>query len=190
MRGHIKTLSIVSVILLLSVACGGGSDRDVTATNQTNESSNSETDSSRESLTESVEEDSAPVESEPSSSSSTTANENGETSTAEDEPAYEMFGDIVWPCNPGTASGATDQGVSDKTIEAWKHLAEKKNWRIVQLPNGYYQTEYRNIEEDTWYDVTRRETVESAEAAIDGSIDHYKKRIDFLKGPKVVKTFK
>ena len=59
-------LSIVSVILLLSVACGGGSDRDVTATNQTNESSNSETDSSRESLTESVEEDSAPVESEPS----------------------------------------------------------------------------------------------------------------------------
>ena len=62
MRGHIKKLSIVSVILLLSVACGGGSDRDVNATNQTNESSNSETDSSRGSLTESVEEDRAPVE--------------------------------------------------------------------------------------------------------------------------------
>ena len=44
--------------------------------------------------------------------------------------------------------------------------------------------------EDTWYDVTRRETIESAEAAIDGSIEHYEKRLDFLKGPKVVKTFK
>ena len=89
-----------------------------------------------------------------------------------------------------TRSWSSQPQISDKTIEAWKHLADKKNWRIVQLPNGYYQTEYRNIEEDTWYDVTRRETVESAEAAIDGSIDHYKKRIDFLKGPKVVKTFK
>jgi len=38
-------------------------------------------------------------------------------------------------------------------------------------------------------DVTRRETLESAEAAIDGSIDHYTKKLDFVKGPKVVKTF-
>ena len=78
----------------------------------------------------------------------------------------------------------------DETIELWKHLADKKNWRIVQLPNGYYQTEYRDIEEDKWYDVTRRETIESAEAAIDGSVEHYTKKIDFLKGPKVIKTFK
>ena len=79
----------------------------------------------------------------------------------------------------------------DETIELWKHLADKTNWRIVQLPNGYYQTEYRDIEKnDDWYDVTRRETIESAEAAIDGSVEHYKKRIDFIKGPKVVKTFK
>ena len=89
-----------------------------------------------------------------------------------------------------TRSWSSQPQITEETVEAWKHLADKKNWRIVQLPNGYYQTEYRNIEEDTWYDVTRRETVESAEAAIDGSIDHYKKRIDFLKGPKVVKTFK
>ena len=80
--------------------------------------------------------------------------------------------------------------VSEETIKAWKHLADKKNWRIVQLPNGYYQTEYQDIENnDAWYDVTRRETVESAESAIDGSIDHYEKRLDFMKGPKVVKTF-
>ena len=78
----------------------------------------------------------------------------------------------------------------DETIELWKHLADKTNWRIVQLPNGYYQTEYRDIEEDKWYDVTRRETIESAENAIDGSVEHYEKRIDFVKGPQVVKTFK
>ena len=87
-------------------------------------------------------------------------------------------------------SQSGNQGVTEKTIDSWKHLAEKKNWRIVQLPNGYFQTEYRNIEKDEWYDVTRRETIESAEAAIDGSVDHYIKRIDFLKGPKVIKTFK
>ena len=88
------------------------------------------------------------------------------------------------------SSQGDNQRVSENTINLWKHLADKKNWRIVQLPNGYFQTEYQDIEKDTWYDVTRRETMESAEAAIDGSIEHYEKRLDFLKGPKVVKTFK
>ena len=89
------------------------------------------------------------------------------------------------------SSQGDNQEIAKETIDLWKHLAEKKNWRIVQLPNGYYQTEHRDIEKkDTWYDVTRRETIESAESAIDGSIQHYAKRLDFLKGPKVVKTFK
>ena len=80
---------------------------------------------------------------------------------------------------------------NEETINSWKHLAEKKNWRIVQLPNGFFQTEYQQPEkEDPWSDVTRRETLEGAEAAIDSSIEHYAKKIDFLKGPKVVKTFK
>jgi len=79
----------------------------------------------------------------------------------------------------------------EETINLWKHLSDKKNWRIVQLPNGYYQTEYRDIEnKETWYDVTRRETLDSAEAAIDGSVEHYGKKLEFVKGPKVVKTFK
>ena len=89
-----------------------------------------------------------------------------------------------------TSTWSSQPQVSEKTINLWKHLAEKKNWRIVQLPNGYFQTEYRDIEEDKWYDVTRHETIESAEAAIDGSVEHYAKRIEFLKGPKVIKTFK
>ena len=87
-----------------------------------------------------------------------------------------------------TSTWSSQPQISEDQIEFWKHLAEKKNWRIVQLPNGYYQTEYKN-QEDKWQDVTRRETLESAEAAIDGSIDHYVKKLDFVKGPKVVKTF-
>ena len=81
--------------------------------------------------------------------------------------------------------------LTKETINLWKHLADKKNWRITQLANGFYQTEYQSPEdEDTWIDVTRRETVEGAEQAIDGSVEHYAKKVDFLKGPKVVKTFK
>ena len=58
------------------------------------------------------------------------------------------------------------------------------------LPNGFYQTEYKDLEnEDLWHDVTRRETVDGAEAAIDGSVEHYKRKLDYLKGPTVVKTF-
>ena len=80
---------------------------------------------------------------------------------------------------------------NEKTIEQWEHLAEKKNWRITQLPNGFYQTECQNPEnEKQWHDVTRRETIEGAEAAIDGSIDHFSKKLESVKGPKVVKTFK
>ena len=79
---------------------------------------------------------------------------------------------------------------NEKTIDQWKHLSEKKNWRITQLPNGFYQTECLNPDsEDNWHDVTRRETIEGAEAAINGSIDHFSKKLEAIKGPKVVKTF-
>ena len=77
---------------------------------------------------------------------------------------------------------------NEKTIELWKHVATKSNWRIVQLPNGYYQTEYKDLDEN-WVDVTRRETMDGAEQAIDSSIGHYTKKLEFANGPKVVKTF-
>ena len=81
--------------------------------------------------------------------------------------------------------------VSDETIKLWKHLSDKANWRIVQLSNGFFQTEYQDIQdEDAWNDVTRRETLDGAEAAIDGSVEHYGKKVEFSNGPKVVKTFK
>jgi len=79
---------------------------------------------------------------------------------------------------------------NEKTINQWKHLAEKKNWRITQLANGFYQTEASEPENnEIWHAVTRRETLEGAEKAIDGSIDHFSKKLDSVKGPKVVKTF-
>ena len=79
---------------------------------------------------------------------------------------------------------------NETTIKHSKHLAEKKNWRITQLPNGFYQTECLNPDATgEWHDVTRRETIEGAEAAINGSVDHFSKKLEATKVPKVVKTF-
>jgi len=79
---------------------------------------------------------------------------------------------------------------NEKTINQWKHLAEKKHWRITQLPNGFYQTECLNPDNGTeWHDVTRRETIEGAESAINGSVTHFMSKLEATKGPKVVKTF-
>ena len=85
----------------------------------------------------------------------------------------------------------TEPKISEKQMDEWKHLATKKNWRITQLPNGYYQTEVNDSnDEERWVDVTRRETIEGAEAAIEGSVEHFSKKLEYIKGPKVVKTFK
>ena len=90
-----------------------------------------------------------------------------------------------------STTSTTEPKVSENTIAEWKHLAEKKNWRITQLPNGYYQTEVSSPDnKDRWVDVTRRETLEGAEAAIEGSVEHFSKKLEYIKGPKVVKTFK
>ena len=68
----------------------------------------------------------------------------------------------------------TEPKISEKQINEWKHLADKKNWRITQLPNGYYQTEVNSPDnEEKWVDITRRETMEGAEAAIEGSVEHF-----------------
>ena len=80
--------------------------------------------------------------------------------------------------------------IDEKTKKQWEHLSTKSNWRITQLPNGYYQTEVTYPDKpDQWTDVTRRETLEGAEKAIDGSIDHFNKKLEATKGPKVIKTF-
>ena len=88
---------------------------------------------------------------------------------------------------PSTLTG--NQKPNEKTINQCKHLSDKKNWRITQLANGYYQTEVSEPDSKDWHAVTRRETIEGAEAAIDGSIEHFSKKLEALEGPKVIKTF-
>ena len=89
-----------------------------------------------------------------------------------------------------TSTMTGPQNPSEKTLAQWQHLADKKNWRITQLANGFYQTEVSNPQSDQeWHDITRRETIEGAEAAIDGSVDLFAKKLEATKGPKVVKTF-
>ena len=88
-----------------------------------------------------------------------------------------------------TSTLTGNQKPNEKTINQWKHLSDKKNWRITQLPNGFYQTECSNPENEEWYAVTRREKIEGAEAAIDGSIELFSKKLEAVQGPKVVKTF-
>lgn len=88
-----------------------------------------------------------------------------------------------------TMSWGNNPTMNQKTVDFYKHLADKSNWRIVELPNGFFQTEYKDIESENWFDVTRRESIEAAERAIDKSIDHYEKKLTFVNGPKVVKTF-
>ena len=95
---------------------------------------------------------------------------------------------LYYQTSTKTVGGQTK--VSEQAKKDWEHLANKENWRITQLPNGYYQTEVSNPEDGAWHDVTRRETLEGAESAIDGSIAHFTKKLEATKGPKVVKTFK
>ena len=92
---------------------------------------------------------------------------------------------VLYTSRDFTSATRPDQ----RMINLWKHITEKKNWRIVQLPNGFLQTEYLHPDEKEWIDVTRRETIGGAEQAIDASIEHYAKKLEFLQGPKVVKTF-
>ncbi len=90
---------------------------------------------------------------------------------------YLYYKTSTWTGNPQ---------INDKTKGQWEHLANKENWRITQLPNGYYQTEVSYPDkQDEWTDVTRRETLEGAEKAIDGSIEHFAKKLELRKGQKL-----
>lgn len=81
----------------------------------------------------------------------------------------------------------SDEVLSEENERIWKRKISKKNWRIVKLPNGYYQSEY--LYDGKWIDVTRRSTIDSCEKAIDESIDYYKNKLEPAIMPIVVKTF-
>ena len=78
-----------------------------------------------------------------------------------------------------TNSWTSQPQPDENRIKLWNHIADKANWRIVQLPNGYYQTEYQDLRnEETWKDVTRRETMEAAEDR------HNRHRSVYLRRPR------
>ena len=87
-----------------------------------------------------------------------------------------------------TQSWSSQPQISEETKKIWKRYSKKKNWRITQLPNGYYQAEWVDFN-DKWNGVTRRETIEGAEKAIESSIEHYLRKLKLAEGPTVVKTF-
>jgi len=87
-----------------------------------------------------------------------------------------------------TQSWSSQPQISEETKKIWKRYSKKKNWRITQLPNGYYQAEWVDFN-DKWNGVTRRETIEGAEKAIESSIEHYIRKLKLAEGPTVVKTF-
>ena len=89
-----------------------------------------------------------------------------------------------------TSSTTHTMKPNKQEIAEWTHMSDKSKWRITQLPNGFYQTEVLNPDkEDEWQDVTRRETIEGAETAINGRVKHFADKLEATKGPKVVKTF-
>ena len=78
--------------------------------------------------------------------------------------------------------------IPKETLDVWKSCVEKKNWRITQLHNGYYQAELKDLNGE-WKGITRRESIKGAEKAIDASIEHYTQKLKLAEGPVVVKTF-
>lgn len=72
-------------------------------------------------------------------------------------------------------------------LDRWASMVEKENWRITQLPNGYYQTEVDC--EGVWESVTRRKTLEDAELAIDNSIEYFERKLEVERNPTVIKTY-
>ena len=88
-----------------------------------------------------------------------------------------------------TKTWSNESPPTEDQILWWQHLANKKNWRIVELLNGFFQTEYKSFDGASWNDVTRRKTIGDAEIAIDQSVEYYSRKIEFTNGPKVVKTF-
>ena len=71
------------------------------------------------------------------------------------------------------AASCRQKELEDNTITQWF------------LPNRGF----KSWNDKDWHDITRRETIEGAEAAINGSVEHFENKLEATKGPKVVKTF-
>ena len=107
MRKVIKLVSPWILLALFAAGCGG-SDR----------SSSSNDSQSAPTSTQSSNNDSSQDSNQPDDQDNVTSSDSGVDPVEESTPEPEVptFGDIEWPCGPGSASGATDQGVTDSEI--------------------------------------------------------------------------
>ena len=109
MRLLLKLLSPLIAIALITSSCGG-SERVANSTDSetTTASSSTQTEEGQSTETQEAEKgDSDEAAAEPTTDSE---------QTPPPEPEAPTFGDLEWPCGPGSASGATDQGVTDESI--------------------------------------------------------------------------
>ena len=109
MRLLLKLLSPLIAIALVTSSCGG-SERVANSTDSetTTASSSTQTEEDQSTETQEAEKD----DSDETAAEPTTDSEQ----TPPPEPEAPTFGDLEWPCGPGAASGATDQGVTDESI--------------------------------------------------------------------------
>ena len=109
MRLLLKLLSPFIAIALVTSSCGGSERVASSSSSETNtSSSDTQADDNQSSSTQETD------ESNTEEAENQTANDAEETSPP--EPEVPSFGDLEWPCGPGTANGATDQGVTDESI--------------------------------------------------------------------------
>ena len=109
MRLLLKLLSPFIAIALVTSSCGGSERVASSSSSETNTSSSgTQADDSQSSIAQETDD------------SNTEETETQTTTDAEETPAPEpevpSFGDLEWPCGPGTANGTTDQGVTDESI--------------------------------------------------------------------------
>ncbi len=113
---RLKVLAIISAFLLIATSCGGGSDRTVSSDSAEDNSVLETQTTTDDTASENTDAVTAETTDKPEESSEPLEPESEPEPEPEPEPEYESFGDIVWPCNPGDASGNSDQGVTDDSI--------------------------------------------------------------------------
>ena len=109
MRLLLKLLSPFIAIALVTSSCGGSERVASSSSSETNTSSSgTQADDSQSSSAQETDESNTEE-----AETQTTADAE---ETPEPEPEVPSFGDLEWPCGPGTATGTTDQGVTDEAF--------------------------------------------------------------------------
>ena len=119
-RNRIKCAAALAAVLALAAsACGADREETGTPTATTSsalaEAPDAEAEAEADGETDNGSETPAEPETEPTGTTAPAPTTAPPTTEPED-PGVPMFGNLEWPCGPGDALGATDQGVSDDRI--------------------------------------------------------------------------